>query len=429
MDTPNLPLDVIYILNTLNAAGFEAYIVGGCVRDTLLAIHPKDWDITTAATPAETKSLFSHTFDTGIQHGTITVVLHKTNYEITTYRVDGDYGDCRHPTAVSFTKNLEQDLLRRDFTMNAIAYHPLEGYLDPFGGQGDIQHRIIRGVGNPALRFQEDALRMLRGLRFAAQLGFTIEPQTYDALCAHVHLIQKISAERIRIELEKLWLSQDTQKMPLLWESGLLDQIHPQLASLLGDKRETLLGQLAVAPKKPAFCWALVLHGLEATEVRTFLRRLKFDNETLWQVELLLSHSKNPLPLDAYGVRVLAGTIGAESLSSLIAFCAILTPTAPWERCQSLLEEILAKGDCLTLHDLAFDGKALMALGVPKGKEVGRILNLLLDHVRKDPAKNTVDALTEIYNALTFENQGKNHCGMLHYKSFLLVEKNHPWQK
>lgn len=200
-----IPQDAVWILNKLNEGGHEAYIVGGCVRDSILGRMPQDWDITTSALPEEIKTIFDHTFDTGIKHGTITVVLHHENYEVTTYRIDGEYADCRHPDEVSFTKKLNEDLLRRDFTMNAIAYHPKEGFRDPFHGQEDIAAGIIRGVGEPAKRFQEDALRMLRCVRFSAQLGFAIDPETWAALCANTALIQKISAERIREELQKLW--------------------------------------------------------------------------------------------------------------------------------------------------------------------------------------------------------------------------------
>ena len=211
-----LPEDVNALLQTLNNGGYEAYIVGGCVRDSILGRIPQDWDITTSALPEQTKALFSHTFDTGIQHGTITVVLNKTNYEITTYRIDGDYADGRHPDQVSFTSNLEEDLLRRDFTMNAIAYHPAEGFRDPFGGQEDISRSLIRGVGEPAKRFQEDALRMLRCVRFAAQLGFQVDDATYTALQENAALIEKISVERIHEELDKLWKSPFPEKLSLL---------------------------------------------------------------------------------------------------------------------------------------------------------------------------------------------------------------------
>ena len=172
-----IPQDAVWILNKLNEGGHEAYIVGGCVRDSILGRMPQDWDITTSALPEETKTIFDHTFDTGIKHGTITVVLHHENYEVTTYRIDGEYADCRHPDEVSFTKKLNEDLLRRDFTMNAIAYHPKEGFRDPFHGQEDIAAGMIRGVGEPAKRFQEDALRMLRCVRFPRSLALRLTPK------------------------------------------------------------------------------------------------------------------------------------------------------------------------------------------------------------------------------------------------------------
>ena len=252
-----IPQDAVWILNKLNEGGHEAYIVGGCVRDSILGRIPQDWDITTSALPEETKTIFDHTFDTGIKHGTITVVLHHENYEVTTYRIDGEYADCRHPDEVSFTKKLNEDLLRRDFTMNAIAYHPKEGFRDPFHGQEDIAAGIIRGVGEPARRFQEDALRMLRCVRFSAQLGFAIDPETWAALCANTALIQKISAERIREELQKLWLAPFANKMPLLWESGLLAQIDATLSASLIANSQTLLEEISLCPKDNILRWCV----------------------------------------------------------------------------------------------------------------------------------------------------------------------------
>lgn len=394
MNVPTLPPDVIYIINTLNEKGFEAYIVGGCVRDTLLLTSPKDWDITTSATPQEAKALFDRTFDTGIQHGTITVVLHKVNYEVTTYRIDGDYKDCRHPVDVLFTQILEKDLARRDFTMNAIAYHPQLGYQDPFQGQADIQNRLIRGVGNPGCRFQEDGLRMLRCLRFAAQLGFDVEEETYHALCANIHLIQKISAERIRIELEKLWLSPHTNKIPLLWESGLLAKISEELSAQLSAGTDSILAQLALAPETAAFRWALVLQDFSPSQARKLLNKLKFDNETAFRVLLLLENSSCPLPQESYAMRVLAGKLGIAATYELIAYYAILYPDSSWRESQLLMDSIEKAGDCLTLKYLAVKGSHLMALGVPKGKGIGNILKYLLDEVHKDPKKNTEEILT-----------------------------------
>lgn len=390
-----MPADAAFILNKLNAGGHEAYIVGGCVRDSILGRIPQDWDITTSALPEETKTFFGHTFDTGIQHGTITVVLNKENYEVTTYRVDGEYADCRHPDAVSFTKNLTEDLLRRDFTMNAIAYHPEEGFRDPFHGQEDIASGIIRGVGDPAKRFQEDALRMLRCVRFAAQLGFAIEPDTWAALCANTHLIQKISVERIREELEKLWLSPNIEKMPLLWESGLLAQIDPVLSARLIGRSQTLLAEISVCPKDAILRWAIVLQEYAPAEGKAFLRKLKYDNHTLRRVTLLLEQLEQDVPTEAYPLRKLAGAIGQEATEQLLTLQAILRPASSHAKSRALFEKILKNGDCLTLKTLALSGKDLMELGAPHGKVLGEVLAALLDMVLRSPEKNTKEILTE----------------------------------
>lgn len=394
--TLHLPSDAAYILHTLNENGHEAYIVGGCVRDSILGRSPQDWDITTSALPEETKTYFDHTFDTGIQHGTITVVLHKENYEVTTYRVDGEYADCRHPDAVSFTKNLTEDLLRRDFTMNAIAYHPAEGFRDPFHGQEDIAKGIIRGVGEPAKRFQEDALRMLRCVRFAAQLGFSVEGETWAALCANTALIPKISAERIREELEKLWLAPYTEKVPLLWESGLLAQLDSLLSARLIAKSPAVLHQLAACPKEAVLRWCIVLQEHAPAEGKAFLQKLKCDNHTIRRVTLLLEHLKADMPAEVYPLRKLLSTIGTEAAEQLLTLQSILRPASPHAKTKALLEEIYAAGDCLTLKSLQMDGKGLMALGVPHGKALGNMLALLLDTVLQAPEKNTTEALTEI---------------------------------
>ena len=319
-----LPEDVNALLQTLNNGGYEAYIVGGCVRDSILGRIPQDWDITTSALPEQTKALFPHTFDTGIQHGTITVVLNKTNYEITTYRIDGDYADGRHPDEVSFTSNLEEDLLRRDFTMNAIAYHPAEGFRDPFGGQEDISRSLIRGVGEPAKRFQEDALRMLRCVRFAAQLGFQVDDATYTALQENAALIEKISVERIHEELDKLWKSPFPEKLSLLLSSGLLPHIDNLLDKRLTALGETLVPQLKAAPISAPLRWTLVLQSFTEAEAKTFCKKLKFDNATAKQIQTYLRHLSQPIPQTPYEVRKLAGILGVELTENLFILQEIL---------------------------------------------------------------------------------------------------------
>lgn len=391
-----LPEDVLYIIKTLNQAGHQAYIVGGCVRDAILHTQPKDWDITTSAKPEETKQLFSHTFDTGIQHGTITVVLNHTNYEVTTYRIEGEYEDCRHPSGVTFTKNLQEDLLRRDFTMNAVAYHPDEGYQDFFNGMEDIQAKTIRGVGTPALRFQEDALRMLRCVRFAAQLGFDVEEETYQALCENKELIKKISVERIHDEMEKLWLCPHYEKMPLLWQSGLLGEIDAPFANRLMQRARNLLEELRKAPKNSVLRWTIVLQDYSPQEAKAFLKKFKFDNESLKRICLLLENINQELPTQGYPLRGLISKLGLEAVGQLIILQEILRPTAPSLQTAQCLHKIVSDEDCLTLKSLAVDGQMLMEMGVPKGKKIGEILAVLLDFVHQNPQGNQKELLLKM---------------------------------
>ena len=238
-----LPEQVKFIISELNKNGYEGYIVGGCVRDYLMGIPPHDYDITTSALPEEVKAIFPHTVDTGIEHGTVTVIIDKIGYELTTYRIDGEYKDNRHPEQVIFTDKLAGDLSRRDFTVNAIAYNDQRGYVDMFGGMEDIKKAIIKGVGEPSKRFQEDALRMMRALRFSAQLNFSIEENTMLALKENAQLIKNISIERIREEFFKLIISDHNERLDLLYESGMLPYFLPELKKIIdGINRKDLIG-------------------------------------------------------------------------------------------------------------------------------------------------------------------------------------------
>ena len=223
-----LPEKVNTIIQTLQSHGHEAYAVGGCVRDSILGRVPDDWDITTSATPFETKALFERTFDTGIEHGTITVLLGKDAFEVTTYRVDGKYEDSRHPKEVTFTRSLQEDLLRRDFTINAMAYNETEGLVDVFGGIEDLNAKIIRCVGNAKARFGEDALRILRAVRFAAQLGFEIEEETRKGIMELAPTLANISAERIQVELIKMLVSPNPAMLRTAYELGITKIILPE---------------------------------------------------------------------------------------------------------------------------------------------------------------------------------------------------------
>lgn len=231
-----LPKKVKKIIQTLKSHGYEAYAVGGCVRDSILERTPEDWDITTSALPEETKALFDRTFDTGIEHGTITVLMGNEGFEVTTYRIDGKYEDNRHPKEVTFTRCLREDLLRRDFTINAMAYNEEEGIIDIFGGLEDLKKGIIRCVGNAKERFGEDALRILRAVRFSAQLGFSIEEETKDGIVALAPTLQQISAERIQVELIKMLTSPNPEKIQLAYELGITKVILPEFDEMM--KRE-----------------------------------------------------------------------------------------------------------------------------------------------------------------------------------------------
>lgn len=395
MNLPVLPEDVNQILKTLNQNGFEAFIVGGCVRDCILGRIPQDWDITTSANPMEVKKCFSHTFDTGIQHGTVTVVLNKVNYEVTTYRIEGNYTDFRHPESVHFTKNLTEDLLRRDFTMNAIAYHPKFGFSDPFGGMKDIENKIIRGVGQPALRFQEDALRMLRAVRFSAQLGFQIEEETKNALKENCILIQKISVERIREELQKLLLAPFSQKLPDLWESGLLTHIHPKLATLLPPHQEELIYQLQKIQPNPILCWTLFFQYLTPEETETTAKELKFDTKTMRTCVLLSRYLTKPLSPSAPFLRELISRIGIEEGTLLLKLRSVLPGGDSIPEIQTQFDAIIKRGDPIFLKDLAITGSDLQKLGMKKGKCIGEMLHFLLKTVHHDPSQNKKELLLD----------------------------------
>ena len=234
-----LPEKVNIIIQTLQAHGYEAYAVGGCVRDSILGRVPDDWDITTSATPFETKELFARTFDTGIEHGTITVLLEKDAFEVTTYRVDGKYEDSRHPKEVTFTRSLREDLLRRDFTINAMAYNDTEGLVDIFGGIEDLQAKTIRCVGNAMERFSEDALRIMRAVRFAAQLGFEIEEETRKAITELAPTLINISAERIQVELIKMLVSPNPGLLRTAYELGITKVMLPEFDEMMPTTQES----------------------------------------------------------------------------------------------------------------------------------------------------------------------------------------------
>jgi len=385
-----MPKEVQSILTTLSNAGHAAYIVGGCVRDSLINILPKDWDIATSAQPNEIKAAFPHTVDTGIAHGTVTVVLHRQNYEVTTFRIDGTYLDSRHPEEVTFTTDIEEDLSRRDFTINAIAYNPATGLVDPFNGLEDISRKTIRCVGHAPSRFTEDALRMMRAIRFSAQLGFAIDPDTCKAIAPLSERLGHISIERIREEFTKILSSTNPGALSLLNETNLWPQI------LRGLPFQGNLSQaipwLKQCPKRPAMLYALLLAG------EVFMRHLKFDTRTSKEAALYTHWLYKHISSERYEVKKALNIIGAYQLNNLLLLKEITQPENQphWKAIHIICEDILKSGECFTLKDLAIDGQTLITAGIPSGKNMGQIIAQLLDMVMVDPALNQKDTLLEI---------------------------------
>ena len=359
-----------YVLCALRAAGYEAYVVGGCVRDSLLGRRPGDWDVTTSALPEETKAVFSGApvIETGVRHGTVAVLVDGEPGEITTYRVDGPYSDGRRPDSVAFTRSLQEDLARRDFTVNAMAWSPGTGLVDPFGGADDLRGKSIRCVGDPARRFQEDALRILRALRFSSSLGFSIEAETAAALRADRARLEKVSAERIAAELVKLVCGAGAPRV--------LREFPEVVARVLPgwDCDPDALGR---APAVPAVRLAM-LFSTEA-DAEAALRRLKFDRGTIRAAKALLAFRTAPLAEDRPAVRRMLRKLGPAAFRRLLAMRAAYgEPRAGVERA---LGEVLEEGDCWSLDTLAVKGGDLLAAGVPAGPELGRTLAALLDAV------------------------------------------------
>lgn len=432
-----LPDKVRWIIAQLETAGYEAYAVGGCVRDSLLGREPSDWDVTTSAKPQQVKALFHHTIDTGIQHGTVTVMLGHEGFEVTTYRIDGEYEDSRHPKEVVFTANLIEDLKRRDFTINAFAYNERSGIVDAFDGMGDLDKGIIRCVGNASERFGEDALRMLRAVRFSAQLGFTIAEDTRSAIRELVPNLQNISAERIQVELVKLLLSNHPDYMRDAYSLGITGIVLPELDTAFATAQhnphhqytvgEHLMQTLLHIRADRSLRIAALLHDIGKPSVRTtdeegidhfhghvevseqmavdILKRLKFDNDTIDHVRKYVRyHDYKPEP-DVRSVRRAINKTGAEYFGQIMEIRRADTlaqssyqreeKLARIDEIERLYAEIMEKNQCVSLKTMEITGNDLIALGVPRGKQIGEILNRLLDEVLQNPQNNVHEYLVE----------------------------------
>ena len=444
-----IPEKVNEIINILRDNGFEAYAVGGCVRDMVLGREPEDWDITTSATPIEVKGLFTRTVDTGIQHGTVTVLIDKEHFEVTTYRIDGIYEDNRHPSEVLYTINLSEDLRRRDFTINAMAYNRQEGIIDLFEGMEDLNKGLIRCVGSASERFDEDALRILRAVRFSAQLGFEIEQNTLEAIKEKAPLLVNISAERIRTELTKLLISDNPDKIRILYEAGITGIILPLFDRIMETEQNNVhhiysVGEHTIrcicnvagkqrdnlyTPKERVILrFTMLIHDIEkpgtlshgkdgqdhfyghqekgAVTARRIMRELKFDNETLEAVVHLIKWHDYRFELTPLGMRRAVSKIGKEYMNLLFevikADNSAKHPSIQTKeehklyKARSLYQDLIKADECVTLRDLKINGKDLIAEGYKSGRELGRILDDLLDAVIEDPKLNEKAKLLEI---------------------------------
>ncbi len=431
----NMPEAVKDIIHTLQNEGYEAYAVGGCVRDSILGREPNDWDITTSASPEEVKALFRRTIDTGIEHGTVTIMIDKEGYEVTTYRIDGKYEDGRHPSEVTFTRELKEDLLRRDFTINAMAYNDTEGLVDIFGGMEDIRNKVIRCVGNPEARFSEDALRLMRAIRFAAQLGYTIEENTREAIRTIAPNLARISAERIQTELIKIMVSPNPGMFRLAYELGLTKIFMPEFDLAMETKQKNphhlySVGEHSMVTVEcikadKVLRLAMLMHDFgkphcistdengihhfyghpEKSEeiARQIMHRLKFDNDTLRKVcTLIRCHDERIVPGVKYMRRAVA-RIGEDAFPALFDVQeADIRGQSDYKKEEKLeaveanrkdYDKMIEEAQCVSKASLAVSGKDLIDCGMKPGKEIGAVLDAMLADVIEEPAHNTKEYL------------------------------------
>lgn len=432
----SIPAQVQTALSTLNAAGFEGYLVGGCVRDILLGKSPKDWDITTNATPAQMREVFFEykLIETGLKHGTVTVRINHFPMEITTYRIDGEYRDNRRPESVTFTGSLAEDLSRRDFTMNAIALAADGKLIDPFCGRIAIEEREIKCVGKPQARFSEDGLRILRALRFAAVLGFKIETETARAIHENKDLLNNISAERVQVELTRLLCGINAAAL-LREYAEVIAVVIPEILPSIGfnqnnphhhlDVWEHTLAVVAAAPPLPVLRWAALLHDLgkpacysvdakgvghsynhaavSAQLANDILHRLKFDNESRLAIKTLIEIHMDLPEANKRSIKKLLCRHGEEAARRLLIFKRAdnlgqaekyRSRQAQISECEQLLNEIIAQSECFSLRKLAVNGSDLIALGI-KERAIGKALNALLECVINGELENKRELLLE----------------------------------
>lgn len=435
-----IPHDVKIILDKLHKNNYKAYIVGGCVRDSILNREINDWDINTNALPGEIMELFSdfNVIETGLQHGTLTIILNNNKYEITTFRADGDYGDGRHPNNVEFISELADDLLRRDFTMNAIAYNEQEGIVDPFNGLEDIANGIIRCVGNPRHRFNEDGLRILRAIRFHSRLGFEIEYNTLTAMKQRRHKLKNISKERIRDEISKILIGEHVYSAILtMTKSKLFYHTIPEIIKCIDFKQYNkhhdkdvfnhIIHVVKHSPSKLEIRLAALFHDIGKPEcftldedncghfykhhissskiTKNIMSRLRFDNKTIDKVSILVrEHMSRYDHLRTTNIKKFITRVGIENLDDLFELqIADIKSSAPEyhniymvTKLRDECYKILSEKQPLSRGDLEVNGKDLINIGFKPGKELGNVIDILLEKVLEDPTLNDKEALINI---------------------------------
>ncbi|NFI04038.1 CCA tRNA nucleotidyltransferase [Clostridium botulinum] len=420
----NIPNDVRFILDRLKNNGHEAYIVGGCVRDSILNNIPKDWDITTKARPEEVIKLFDKVILTGVKHGTVTVLINSEGYEVTTYRMDGEYEDSRHPKKVNFVSNLKEDLARRDFTINAMAYNKVDGLIDYFEGVSDLKKKVIKTVGNSEKRFSEDALRMLRAIRFSSQLDFSISNETLNSIKNLRENIKNISKERIREEFNKILMS-NTKGIDILRETGLMEYIFPEIIKSYDFKIDNMyyndnlythtIRATEEIENKLHLKLTMLFHNLlkmnnedmEYTilQIKKFLKEFKYDNDTVNKVTDLTRYMHNSLNTKLE-IKQMLNLINLDLFEDLLKVkeAEILSqnPLYKEERLSHLLyirenlKDVIFNNECFNLKNLNISGKDLISLGLEKGKNIGEMLNELLELVMNNPDLNDKQVLIDI---------------------------------
>ena len=409
----NLPEDVKKIIRTIEENGFEAYAVGGCVRDSILGREPDDWDITTSARPEQVKSFFKKTIDTGIKHGTVTVMIKHVGYEVTTYRIDGEYKDGRHPESVEFSAKLVDDLKRRDFTINAMAYNESHGFVDEFNGISDLNNKVIRCVGDSVERFSEDALRMMRAIRFSAQLGFEIEQSTYNAIVKLAPSIKQVSKERVQVEFLKTILSDNPNYIMEYHKTGLLKENLQYIDELLAGKyAKNVVAMLKYSKNNTIQRYSAVFNMGEPDKVKAELKALKLDNYTIDTVTKLVKYSKDTIDENEPAVREAVHKYGKDMLPLMfdneearistkeeIVGISLKGQRLHLDRIKQMYEDVITRGDCISIKDLDITGNDLIEYGL-SGVQIGKTLNALLHIVIENPKLNEKSTLLAIIEHL-----------------------------